>query len=115
MVEDELRGTWCATCIHKDVCLTALESAQPDLEGPECLCYWPGWIPCSERLPEEAEDVLCWIERDSLVDGKYYLDRKQEFDIGWHIGGRWHFDGLAPNTDCLAWTRLPDPYKEIKS
>jgi hypothetical protein len=71
------------------------------------------WIPCSERLPKECENVLAWIERDAWVDGSDYPKRKQESAIGWHIEGRWHFDGYAGSTTvCLAWMPLPEPYKE---
>lgn len=70
-----------------------------------------GWIPCSERLPEECEDVLAWIERDAWVEGNDYPIRKQEHNIGWHIEGRWHFDGLSHTAKCLAWMPLPEPYK----
>lgn len=71
------------------------------------------WIPCSESLPEECENVLAWIERDAWVDGSDYPKRRQESAIGWHIDGRWHFDGYAGRTTvCLAWMPLPEPYKK---
>lgn len=37
--EEELRGTWCATCFHNDVCMSAEEGPQPELDGPCCLMY----------------------------------------------------------------------------
>lgn len=70
------------------------------------------WIPCSERLPEECENVLGWIERNAWIDGSDYPKRKQEIAIGWHIKGIWHFDGYAGNTECFAWMPLPEPYKK---
>ena len=70
------------------------------------------WVPCSEGLPEEGEDVLAWIERDAWVEDNDYPIREQEHCIGWQINGRWHFDGLSSSAKCLAWMPLPEPPKE---
>lgn len=70
------------------------------------------WIPCTERLPEECVNCLGWIDRECWVDGNDYPTRKQETAIGWHIDGRWHFDGYSSNTKCIAWMPLPEPYKK---
>lgn len=73
----------------------------------------PQWIPCSKRLPEQCENVLAWIERDAWLDGNDYPTRKQEAAIGFHVGGRWCFDGYAGSTTkCLAWMPLSKPYEE---
>ena len=37
--EEELRGTWCATCFHNDVCMSAAEEPLPELDRPCCLMY----------------------------------------------------------------------------
>ena len=70
------------------------------------------WIPVGDRLPEECEEVLCWIERDAWEEESEYPTRKQECAIGWHIDGRWHFDGLSSTVKCFAWMPLPEPYKK---
>lgn len=61
-----------------------------------------GWIPCSERLPEERQDVLvCFDNIDGLI-------------IAWYCpnGGKWR--NSSTDTVCkaepIAWMSLPEPY-----
>lgn len=101
----------CKNCEHYNICVVC------NYMHDKCGYYEPTkphgeWIHCSESLPEECENVLGWIERDAWVDGNDYPIRKQEAAIGWHIKGRWHFDGYSGTTECLAWMPLPEPYKK---
>lgn len=50
--------------------------------------YNNGWIPCSERMPENGKEVLC-------TDGKYIYLVEYDADI----------DGI------IAWQPLPEPYQ----
>lgn len=67
------------------------------------------WIPCTERLPENNEDVLCCsfngyfliglpykVDRDISVVTGYFAECEQE---------------IMPN--CIAWMPLPEPYKGV--
>ena len=69
-----------------------------------------GWIPVSERLPEEGCGVL------ATVNGKHnnttFIDALEiaeyDSDEGWIIEG--YLDWINP--DVTAWQPLPEPYKE---
>ena len=67
-----------------------------------------GWIPCSERLPEENEYVgnVC----------KYYLIQDEYGDMHVaHLSGRgWETieSVKALGCDVVAWMPLPKPYRE---
>jgi len=66
--------------------------------------YNNGWIPCSERLPEEYGEYLCCDKYGEYIIGypvarvssdDYYVETSQEI-----------------MNDCIAWQPLPAPYKE---
>ena len=69
-----------------------------------------GWIPVSERLPENGCGVL------ATVNGKHnnttFIDALEiaeyDSDEGWIIEG--YLDWINP--DVTAWMPLPEPYKE---
>lgn len=67
------------------------------------------WIPCSEDLPRESENVLIQFAWDN-----------EHHDIGYvyydNVGRlRWHgWLGGYDLDDVVAWMPLPEPYKPIK-
>lgn len=64
------------------------------------------WIPVAERLPEEAEHVLLWLEYFRHGNRRTL----QTYGIGWQIEGYFHVDGLE-EINVFAWQPLPKPYK----
>lgn len=63
--------------------------------------HWDnGWIPCSERLPEEDKYVLCQCENGMFIG---CID---SFD------GEWRDDGYYRRKHMEAWQPLPAPYKQ---
>ena len=74
-----------------------------------------GWIPCSERLPEDEQIVLVQLNSEyqlSCEDETPLCVMKYEKSIAgfsWkEIGfNEWHMDGTI-----LAWQPLPAPYKQ---
>ncbi len=62
----------------------------------------PQWIPCSERLPEKDEDVLCYI-RCASFDYMNVLWR-DDYSGDWADGDNFHHE-------VIAWMPLPEPWK----
>ena len=71
-----------------------------------------GWIPCSERLPENNNVVLCWVVSKTIASGETFIigscDRGfwflQTYEIGHH-----HFP--VKDYEVVAWQPLPHPYQ----
>lgn len=71
------------------------------------------WIPCSERLPEEDEDVLICNSQGTMEVAYYYIDDTcypTEYadlnETGWYDN-----DDDALYFEPIAWMPLPEPYK----
>ena len=62
------------------------------------------WIPVSERLPENGEEVLITNGKYVTIDERYFLENTEDGEAyTWDING-WD--------DVVAWMPLPEPYKE---
>ena len=87
-------SNWC----DKDEVSTLVNDA-PSIDIPQ-------WIPCSERLPEENEEVLVCD-----VDGTMEVCDLEMFGGG--RGLKWtDKSGYECWLDVIAWMPLPKPYKE---
>lgn len=73
--------------------------------------YNVGWIPCSERLPEESFGCLVTVmdcEPSTQTDFENILPYFVGYD-----GHRWNdADGEEIPFEVIAWQPLPEPYKE---
>ncbi len=68
--------------------------------------YNGGWIPCSERLPEDDSICLVTVEypnNKTMVDYGWF-DRKS---VCWFVGMQ-----EFRTSNVLAWQPLPEPFKE---
>ena len=68
-----------------------------------------GWIPCSEKLPEDGKEVLVWYEYFRYGN---YNCMYQTFGIGYQFDGFWSGDVQGHKSRCIAWQPLPEQYKE---
>ena len=68
--------------------------------------YKDGWIPCSERLPEDDSICIVTVEypnNKTMVDYGWF-DRK---NVCWFVGMQ-----EFRTSNILAWQPLPEPFKE---
>lgn len=70
------------------------------------------WIPCSERLPQEYEEVLVWYEYFRYGD---YNKMFQTYGIGYQVDGFWGGDVSGKRSKCIGWQSLPEPYKDAQT
>ena len=72
---------------------------------------YPGWFPCSERLPDKAFGCLV-----TVMDGDPYTEIEFENVLPYHVGydsGRWNdADGEEIPFEVIAWMPLPKPHRE---
>lgn len=59
-----------------------------------------GWIPCSERLPEDGQGVIVTVD-----------DNVYEIKVGSCIYSNGRFHSLYNDLTVTAWMPLPEPYK----
>lgn len=72
--------------------------------------YNNGWIPCSEKLPEDCGDVLCTTNVKGITN--------IVISILWYNAktGLWYYaedDEQVMELEILAWQPLQEPYKEV--
>ena len=76
--------------------------------------YNNGWIPCSERLPQESEPVctLCEVVNVMLKDGIVTSGWCNRYLEKWYVLDHYHDYPLPYEyKDVIAWQPLPQPYK----
>lgn len=102
--------------------LEMLEQLQDDLEQDE---KENGWIPVSERLPEEHDSIFAKFKgTDNWKRGMFektskYVIATVVFDDGTVLveqahttDGIWRTDKKVLGGTVVAWMNFPDPYKE---
>ena len=85
--------------------IKGFEDAKAQYENP--------WIPCSERLPENEDYVLCWYEY-KIMGGTHNGELNQTYGVGWFFkrNRSWLVDSsIGINAHVLAWMPLPEPWK----
>ena len=86
------------------------------LKGKEERPQDEGWIPVSERLPEDMQKVLVWFEYYRYGD---YNCMYQTYGFGYVYDGKWSsfINGESGWQDAriIAWQPLPKPYKEAEN
>ena len=63
------------------------------------------WIPVSERLPEDGQNILFSTKTDRVFEGRYFKDKTE------HQWYSFRDECFAYNNVVTAWQPLPEPYK----
>ena len=69
------------------------------------------WIPCSEKLPKDFEDVLVWYEYFRYGE---YNRMYQTWDVGYYNSqlNIWGGGVTGQKVRAIAWMPLPEPYQK---
>lgn len=97
----------CTLCYLQSPCEYQNENVEMPME------YWErGWIPCSERLPEDREEKLVYLSSGRTTIAKYNEHRLPFSDcpIGWGYDSSNGYIDFESET-VIAWQPLPAPYK----
>ena len=76
--------------------------------------YNNGWIPCSERLPEDETDYLCCYEYTE-IGGTHEGEKFKDYGVFYYDGYKWIkcWETInKKNIQVVAWQPLPEPYEE---
>ena len=107
-------GKYCfQTCACTEKCDKCSRLCNGDIDWYENIDNWTeqynnGWIPCSERMPEEDEKVYISTKTERVYVGvytkRYGFEKREGFICN---------DGFMWMNTALAWKPyvLPDPYK----
>ena len=90
-------------CDTKELCRICVVDDAIEIVKQEAEQYNNGWIPCSERLPEERETVLL-----QDFDGFYELG---VCTVKCGIKGFEDGDWWSSANNFIAWQPLPQPYQ----
>lgn len=98
-------------CGHDENSIEILNNAISELERKQKN---DGWVPCSERLPEEERFYIVTYKFDDEEIYKchelYYGVADGEINAGWYIDD--DCERLYKPFTVIAWQPLPEKYKE---
>lgn len=101
------RGSWACGCFECGLFKSDYDHQKAIQEWEDyCKEYNNGWIPCSERLPEEYGEYLVWWT--DITGKRYYEITEYEPENGW-IGDI--PQAVEGKYNVIAWQPLPKPYQ----
>lgn len=109
---DTLKNRWKKTRHYEGIGDDIAEECELYLKQvPPVTPKQPGWIPCSERLPEEpfACQVTVWDTNPVTMDE---FENVLPYFVGWD-GEQWNdANGEQCPFEVIAWQPQPTPYRE---
>lgn len=99
------KGSWACGCFECGLFKSDYDHQKAIQEWEDyCKEYNNGWIPCSERLPEEYT-VLCCDKYGEMIIGHPYFDEVSDTNYSSESDNEMMYN-------CVAWQPLPEPFKE---
>lgn len=105
------KGAWACGCFECNTFKCSYDHVNAIRQWEDyCFEHNGGWIPCSKRLPETNESVLCWAKSTARGGDVCF--------VGSCHNGFWFLQSSADTHSfpgqyvVVAWQPLPDPYKE---
>lgn len=96
------KGSWACGCFQCDLFKTSYDHGKAIQAWEDFCSDNNGWIPCSERLPEDGQVVLtCKCKRISIL--RYSTKTNHWYELS----GNWWWSANM----VAAWQPLPSPYQ----
>ena len=72
-----------------------------------------GWIPCSERLPEEHDSMFAKVSDEANVTTIDLEEGTRKTETDYTLDGKWHIEinNRVVKKKVIAWQPLPKEYK----
>lgn len=100
--EDAIKALYKYSFVSKDIIEREINSI-PSADRPR-----GEWIPCSERLPDERQDVYVTVFWDDYGDTITAYGMRTQF--GWSLWNTAEAE-LIKGYTVIAWMPLPEPWK----
>ena len=113
--EDAIKAAWKPKVTPGGEIFDALKRAiQSEIENIPSATV-PGWIPCSERLPNMEERLKAYVKNHYASEFIVMIRGANRPTTLLLTHDNYWVDENRDEYDVIAWRQLPEPYKERKA
>ena len=101
-------------CAYKDAyahALSIVSEVEAEYINKSSDCS-TNWIPCSERLPEDFQSVLCYAESVARSPDTIFVGSQKHGC--WFLQSSIGTESFPTQYEVVAWMPLPEPYKPVR-